>query len=233
MFFFPHSAGGFWSTSYSWECRIAPASGRWTLDLGLCHSVAWLDLTWSIFPSPNTGRVSKVHLKNTSSMVCSSCSSSRVRFNDASFPLCGLRRGQKSRKGLESWRTFELLPPARELCRSIFPPWDLKELSRLFCGIVEYPFLCTGKMKGLGVCDCSGGSSSYWESFIYFFFFALVASKKMLIIISIVISTNSLRAYVNIKCVISTNFPILWFFLSKLYCYEQGNFWCAETMLYF
>lgn len=126
--------------------------------------ILWLDLTWDIFPSPNNGRVSKVHLKNTI------CPSSRVRFDDASFPLCGLRR-QKSRNGLESWkwRSFELLPPARELCRSISPPWVTKGLSSHFCGIVEYPFLCTRKMKGLSISVWSGGSS-YWESFIPFFF---------------------------------------------------------------
>lgn len=173
--------------------------------------ILWLDLTWDIFPSSNNGRVSKVHLKNTI------CPSSRVRFDDASFPLCGLRR-QKSRNGLESWkwRSFELLPPARELCRSISPPWVTKGLSSHFCGIVEYPFLCTRKMKGLSISVWSGGSSSYWESFIPFFFLiTLVTLMKMLIIISIVISTNSLTAYVDLKCVISNQFSYIMILLKQ------------------
>lgn len=157
------------------EALPIPGSAELLLPLadGLWGFVILLfDLTWNIFASSNTGRVSKVCLKNTSSMVCSSCSSSWVRFDDASFPLCGLRRGQKSRKVLESWkwRSFELLPPAKELCRSIFPPWVPKGLSSHFCGIVEYPFLCTRKMKRLGVSDWSSGLS-YWESFILFSFF--------------------------------------------------------------
>lgn len=159
-----------------YEALPIPGSGDLLLSLadGLLawgFVILWLDLTWNTFPSPNTGRVSEVHLKNTSCGVCSSCPSSRVRFDDASFPLCGLRR-QKSRNGLESWkwRSSQLLPPARELSRSIFSSWVPRGLSSHFCGIVEYPFLCTRKMKGLGVSDWSGGSS-YQESFILFFFF--------------------------------------------------------------
>lgn len=138
--------------------------------------ILWLGLTWNIFPSPNTSRVSKVHLKNTTCVVCSSGPSSWVRFDDASFPLCGLRRQKSERAWLESWkwRSFELLPAARELWRSIiFPPWVPKGLSSHFCGIVEYPFLCRRKMKGLSISDWSGGSSSYWESFIFFFFYCI------------------------------------------------------------
>lgn len=116
--------------------------------------IPWLGLTWNLFPSLKTSRVSKIHLKKTSCMVYSSGPSSRVRFDDTSFPACGLRR----RESQGAWYSgnggvFELLPPAKELCKSIPPPSLPEGLSGHSHAIVEYPYLCTKKMKGLGVSD--------------------------------------------------------------------------------
>lgn len=167
MFF---SSLSWWFLKYFLFLGVQNCSCPWQMDFGL-GALSFCCLTWLeiYLQVPTLVEFQKCILRTP--VPCSAFPVPAVRW-DLMMPVCGLRRGQKSRKGLESWkwRSFELLPPAKELCRSIFPLWVPKGLSSHFCGIVEYPFLCTRIMKRLGVSDWSGGLS-YWESFILFFFF--------------------------------------------------------------
>lgn len=77
-----------------------------------------------------------------------------VRFNNTSFPLCRLRRWE-SRGAWNSGKggvlSCFLLP--KNCARASLLPRHPEGLSGHSRAIVEYPYLCTRKMKGLGVSD--------------------------------------------------------------------------------
>lgn len=123
------------------SCPSSQAPG-----LRLHRSVAWLEISFQV--------LTLIEIQKYVTRRPVAWSTLWVRFNNTSFPLCRLRRWESQgawNSGNGGVLSCFLLP--KNCSRASLLPRCPEGLSGHSHAIVEYPYLCTRKMKGLGVSD--------------------------------------------------------------------------------